>query len=153
MPLRSRGLRRLCDKLKTFYLHYHNANVHQTCESGLLPSRSHMTLWSHGLASSRDKLKKSVCPLPQCLPLPYLEGWLLTLKGCYWYSHMILQSHDFVWSPEKLIPCVFYHSTCGQQTWQVSDISWGAPTHKVTSFFNHAIWWGQMTKLNTIYLH
>ena len=97
--------------------------------------------------------KKSMYPLSQCLPLPYLEGWLLTLKGCYWYSHMILQSHDFVWSPEKLIPCVFYHSTYGQQTWQVGDISWGAPTHKVTSFFNHAIWWGQMTKLNTIHLH
>ena len=37
IALKSRGFAISRDKLKTIYLHYHNANVYQTWQSGDLP--------------------------------------------------------------------------------------------------------------------
>ena len=80
IALKSRGFAISRDKLKTIYLHYHNANVYQTWQSGDLP-RVTFTYLSHdplnacsGGGTWQVKIIKPL--ISQFLSVaPSLSGW------------------------------------------------------------------------------
>ena len=108
---------------------------------GLLTINSHAP-WVTWSCWIRWPIKSILYLLWQCLwPLNLAEWWLI-LRGSYLKSHMALESLGTAKSWDKLKPLhIHYQHACSHQTWQVVDISWGAPNHKVTWLYDHMILW------------
>ena len=64
-------------------------------------------------------------PIPQCLLLPDLAEWWVTLTGCYPQSCSTLWFRGLTKSHDKYL--------------------WGVPSHKVTWSFDHVVWWSHTT--------
>ena len=69
--------------------------------------------------------------------------------GSYSQSHMTPWSSGHARWLDKLKHLhLHYHSTYGHQTWQDDDLPWWAPTHKITSPFNHVVLQDNVTNSN-----
>ena len=79
-------------------------------------------------------------PLPQCLGLQNLAEWQLFTRESHSYSHVTLWLRGLSRSRDKLKPLYLcHHSIYDRQSWQGSDLPWGAPSHKVTWTLDHGI--------------
>ena len=102
---------------------------------------------SEYMKSCSSTTKNFLFTMPQGLWPPNLAGGLLTVRGSYQQSIMILWSRGFARSRGKLKPLYlnyhndFYHPFVG-------DLPWKTPAREVTSAFNHAVLWDQVKNLN-----
>ena len=64
----------------------------------------------------------------------YFEGFLLIRS----HDPSITFSCKITWQTEIMFSLLPQSSAYDQQTWQDSDLPWGAPTHNVTRPFGHA---------------
>ena len=113
-----------------------------------------MTLWSHDLVRTRDKLK---------LLYPYgdsayghriwydgnITWWTSNHKVISHFDHVVAQGHVKKQKPLYL----HYKSAYDYQTWQNDSLPWWAPTYKVTSPFDRVVSARSRDKLKPFYLH
>ena len=94
----------------------------------LLPVKSYNRLaaWSCKITSLT---KTIISPIPQCLWLPNLKGWWLTLRGSYpCYSTFSLRRLPR--SCDNIKPFhPHFHNAYGHQIWQECALSWEGPNH------------------------
>ena len=95
MVLESCGLARSCEKVKTLYLHYHNAYCHQIWQGGDLRLEGLHPMTSHGFWGMRScmiiwQINSIIFLRPQCLWLSNLTGWWLTMRDSHLKYHMSL---------------------------------------------------------------
>ena len=103
----------------------------------LVVLQDHVENWNHYIFTTTVLVTTKLDRL-----LTYLEGFLS------------MESHDplITWSCDKLKVYLYYHNNYGNQTWQGGDIPWGAPFHKATSSFHHAVLQDNMAS-QVLYIH
>ena len=71
--------------------------------------------------------------MSQCLWLPNLARWWVSLTGSYPYSYSTL------WS------CGLARLHCKSKPLWFCNMKWWVPTDKITWSFDHVVWWSHMT--------
>ena len=107
-----------------------------------------MTLWSHGLARSRYKVKALYFHYQSYYSHQSWQNGNLSWRfPNYKVVNMNLWWHSLVRLRDKLKSLYHhYHSPYGNQTWQVAHLLWGILVHLVTWPFSHLAWITWQTK-------
>ena len=83
---------------------------------------------------------------------PNMASWWLTVRGFHPRIHITLSVWVHQRSRDKL-KNLHHTNAYSSKTYQGGDILQEAHTHKFAWPFNVVVIWGQMTKLNALYLH
>ena len=111
-----------------------------------IKSHDHFITWSCPITW---QTKTNISPSPLCLWPPNMVGWWFTSRGCKSGSHITLLSRDLERSSYKQKPLyLYYQSAYGRQSWQDGNLTWQAPTYKVTWPFDHMVLQGHETNKN-----
>ena len=108
-----------------------------TYHDGLPPKNLHepLNMWSHEVTW---QIKNIIHPLSQCLWLPNLTTWSYTAMGSHSLVPITPQWVGLVRPCYKLNELYLYlQNIHGRQTRQDSDLTWDAPTLKVTLLFDY----------------
>ena len=102
---------------------------------------------SEHVESCTSITKNIISPLPQCLWLPNLVGWWLTMRGSHILSYMTLYQVVFWYNVTNWSRYISTITRCmtiklgrvvTYREWLL-PIRTGAPTHKVTCFFDQMV--------------
>ena len=129
-------------QIKVLHLHYHNIYSHQTWQGDiLLGVLTHKVTLSFITWSCEVmwKIKYVMSPLSRDQWPPNMARCWLPMREFHPWVYITLYTRSHVSSRNQIKKYLRCSNTYGHQTWKGGDLLWGAPTHKITWPFNHAV--------------